>query len=283
MAYQNTVQDADKLYSEDEIVYIAAYSTSMTSDSLASLTGASWTNLGSLAEFSRESKIETQQPPSQNVQHTQIISKMAETINLTIQELSPTNYNKLLGATAQSQIVAGSSTSASETYAAAAKSADQFIAFANQSWSTTSATIPIIPTGIVISGSSTYVLQQDYDIIQDSNKNYGIIFFSTGGFSSTQAITNAYSFVPKASNILWHGGADEITPVMLKVYTIQADNRTITTYYPRAEYVSGGSLNDKAGGSGEYKDIKFTLEAKEHQSFTYNGKKQFKIEVQTTV
>ena len=66
---QATVQSTNALYSEDQIVYIASYSTSMTNDSLSSLTGASWTHLGALTEFSREGKLETQQPPSMNVEH----------------------------------------------------------------------------------------------------------------------------------------------------------------------------------------------------------------------
>jgi hypothetical protein len=281
---QNTIQSTGVLYPEDEIVYIADYSTSMVNDSLASLTGASWTNIGALTEFSRESAIETTQPPSVNVEHEQQVSKMAENINLTIQELNMTNYNKLMGSLAQAQTVAGSSTAGSDSHAAGIYSTatDQFVKFKNQSWSSTSASLPISPTSIVVIGTSTYVLTQDYNIGRDANGDYGIFLQSTGAYSSTQALTINYDYVKKAQSILWHGGADKITPCMLKVYSLYADGRTITAYYPRVEYVSGGAITDKSNGSGEYKDMKFSLQAREHEYFTYNSKKQYKIEIQTT-
>ncbi len=281
---QNTVQSTNALFPEDAIMYIANYSTSMTNDSLVSLTGATWTNLGALTEMSAESKIETKQPASVNVEHEQVISKMAETINVTIQELNMTNYNKLMGQTAQSVSVAGSTTSAIETYAAGSVStaAEKFYRFDNQNWTSTSATIPITPSNIVISGSSTYVIGVSYEVLQDEDSYWGWKIESTGAFTSTSALTISYGFTPKSQSILYHGGADTLQPCMLKIYSIYADGRTITTYYPRVEYVSGGSINHKAGGSGEFKDMKFGLEAREHQSYTYNSRKQYKIEVQTT-
>ena len=279
---QNVVQSSDALYIEDQIAYYATYSTSLTDDSLAGISGASWTNLGALSEFSRESAIETQQPPSQNVEHEQIISKMAENINITLQELNMTNYNVIMGSPAQAVTVAGTTSSTSESYAAAviSTSAEKLYLFTQQNWTT--AVAPITPSSIIISGSSTYVLDQDYEILQGPNNYWGFVMFSTGAFTSTDTIALTYAFTPKSQSQLWHGGADELTPFMVKVYSIYADSRTVTTYYPRVEYVSGGSINDKAQGSGEYKDMGFTLQAREHPDYTYNSRKQFKIEVQTT-
>ena len=280
---QNTVQSTGVLYPEDEIVYIAAYSTSMTNDSLTSLTGAAWTNLGALSDFSRDSKVESAQPPSQNVDHDQIITSQAETINLTIQELNQANYNQLLGGVAQAQAVTGSSTATTDTYAAglmASTVANTFVPFKNQSWSTTSATIPIVPTGIFLAGSSTYVLGTAYQIVQDPYKNWGVTVYSTGPYTSTQAMVLSYSYMRKAQSVLWHGDANSATPFMLKVYSVYSDGRTITTYYPSVNYISGGAVNDKK--TGEFKDMKFTLEAREHKAFTYTSRKQFRVDIQTT-
>ena len=279
---KNTVQSTNALYPEDEIVYIAPYSTSMTDDSLTSLTGASWTNIGAVTAFSREAAVETQQPPAQNVEHEQQISKNAENISVTIQELNMTNYNKLMGNTAQSLAVAGTSTSASDTYAAAALNSVKFEKFKNQSYTSTSASIPVTPTSIVVAGSSTYATPADYEVIQNENSEFGLLFTSTGSFSSTQSFTIAYDFTPKAQSILFHGGADELTPFMLKTYSLFADGRTLTSYYPRVEYQSGGAIADKDNASGEYKDMAFSLQAREHESYMYNSRKQFKVEVQTT-
>jgi hypothetical protein len=282
---QNTVQSSDALYPEDEIVYIATYSTSMTNDSLASLTGASWTNIGALSEFSRDAKIETQQPPSQNVEHQQVISRMVETINLSIQELKMANYRKLSGLTAYSTNTAGTTATTSYSYTTSAfpsTAIEMFIEFKSQNWSSTHAERPVTPGSIIITGSSTYVLDQDYLVLQNENYHFGFAIQTTGNISSTISLTVAYSFAPKAQDILVYGGADELTPFMLKIYSLYADGRTITTYYPRVEYVSGGSINDKQGNSGEFKDMKFSLEAREHESYIWNSKKVLRIDIQTT-
>ena len=284
MPYQNTVQSTSKLYLADEIVYIASYSTSMTNDSLASLTGASWTNLGALAEFSREAKIEAVTPPSQNVLHETVINTMGETINLTVQELTQANYNKLMGGAGQSVTVAGTSTSATETYSTSALStaAPKFVKFQNQNWSSTSATIPVTPASIVIYGSSTYVVGStgDYIVTQNEDSEWGWLMNSTGNADLSTSIHVAYTYAPKAQSILYMGGADNLTPFMLKVYSVYSDGRMLTAYYPYVNYLSGGAIADKK--LGEYKDIKFGLEAKEHPSFTYLSKRQFRIDIQST-
>lgn len=279
---QNTVQSTNQLYPEDQIVYVADYSTGLVVDSLASLTGASWSNIGALAEFSREAKIETQQPPSMNVEHAQQISKMSETLNLTIQELNQAVYNKLMGNTAQAVTVAGSSTNATDTYSSNTVNFDKLYLFNNQNWSSTSSTLPVTPASIVLYGSSTYVIAKDYDIIKDQNGQFGFVVFSTGGGTTASTYVLTYTFAPKAQSILYHGDADSLSPFMMKVYSIYSDGRTLTTYYPRVEYISGGAINDKAGNSGEFKDMKFSLEAREHDSYTYQSRNIYKIEVQTT-
>lgn len=276
---QNTVQSTSKLYLADEIVYIADYSTSMTNDSLNSLTGASWVNLGALTEFSREANIEAVTPPSQNVEHETVINRMAETINLTIQELLQSNYNKLLGGSGQAQTVAGSSTNTSVTYAAGVVSTavEKFYKFPQQNYSSTGVAVP---GSVVISGSSTYVAGVSYEVIQDSNGDFGFFITSTGAHTSTSALVVAITYAPKAQEILWHGGADSLTPFMLKVYSVYSDGRAITAYYPYVNYVSGGAVTDK--NIGEFKDIAFTVEAKEHPTFLYNSRKQFRIDIQST-
>lgn len=279
---QATVQSTNALYAEDQIVYIASYSTSMTNDSISDLSGATWTNLGALTEFSREAKLETQQPPSMNVEHEQIISKMAETINVGIQELNMTNYNKLMGSVGYSTNTVGSATTAADVYSTGALDDDMFIKFKNQSWSSTHASIPISPAGIVVQASSTFALDADYMVMQNENLEWGIMLLSSGSFSTATTHLIKYSFVPKGSNILAFGGADELTPFMMKVYSIYADGRTLTSYYPRVEYVSGGAISDKDQASGAFKDMKFGLEAREHQSFTWDSKKRYRIDIQTT-
>jgi hypothetical protein len=284
MSFQNTVQSTSKLYLADEIVYIASYSTGMANDSYASLTGASWTNLGALSEFSREPKIDASTPPSQNVEHETVITRMAETINLTVQELTQANYNKLMGGSAQAVSISGSSTAIIESYSTGTLSTAviSFHKFTQQNWSTTSATIPISPTGIVIGGSSTYVLGVSYDVIQNEIFEWGFVVVSTGGITSSAAITVNYSYTPKSASVLYHGGADNLTPYMMKVYSVYSDGRALLTYYPYCNYMSGGAVSDKAGGKGEYKDMKFTIEAKEHPTYTYLNRKQFRIDIQTT-
>lgn len=283
MPYQNTVQSTSKLYLADEIVYISTYSTSMTNDSLASLTGAAWTNLGALSEFSREAKIEAVTPASQNVLHETVINTMGETINLTLQELTQANYNKLMGGAGQAVATVATATTAADSYSTSAfpsTAAAKFIKFKNQSWSTTSATIPISPSGIVITGSSTHVLNNSYSVLQNEFNEWGFEIYTTGQISSTIALTVAYGYIPKASNALYMGGADNLTPFMLKVYSVYSDGRMLTAYYPYVNYISGGAIADKK--LGEYKDIKFTVEAREHPSFTYLSKRQFRIDLQST-
>lgn len=281
---QNRVQSTDALFTEDQIVYIADYSSNMTNDSLVSLTNATWTNIGSLTEFGREAAIETVQPPSQNCEHEQQVASMKENVNVTIQELSQTNYNKMLGGTAQAVTVAGSSTSTTESYTTGniSTSIERFYPFAEQNWSSTSASIPVTPENIIIDGSSTYLADQDYLLLQNEDYYFGFAIQSTGAHTSTSTLGIAYDFAPKAQNILYHGGADELTPIMMKVYSIYSDGRTITTYYPRVEYQSGGAVADKGANSGEFKDMAFSLQAREHEFYTYSGRKQYKVEVQTT-
>jgi hypothetical protein len=279
---QTSVQSSDALYFEDLIFSIASYSTTLTDDSLSDVSGASWTNVGAVTEFSREGAIETSQPPAMNVEHEQQITKSAENLNVTIQELNMTNYNILNGSQAQAVTVSGTSTSASDTYAAAVLSANKFVKFKEQSWSSTSATIPIVPTDIIVGGSSTYTTPGDYETLQDSNNFWGLMFTSTGAFSSTQSFTIAYDLVPKAQTQLWYGGADELTPFMVKVDAVMSDGRQITSYYPRVEYVSGGAVADKGNASGEFKDMAFSLQAREHPDYTYTSRKQFRIDVQST-
>jgi hypothetical protein len=281
----NQVQSTGVLFPEDEIVYIAPHSTSMVNDALTSFTGAVWTNLGALAEVSRESGVESITPASQNVSFQSQISKQEEKINITLQELNMSNYNRLMGSPAQAVTVVGTSTSASTSYAAGfwSTATDKFFTFPQQSWSSTSASIPIVPTSIILSGSSTYVAGVTYRVTQNDSLNWGILLLSTGAISSTDTLTLSFDYKPKSQSILYHTEYDgSLTPFMLKFYSIYSDGRTITSYYPRVEYQSGGAIADKKGDSGEFKEMKFSLTAKLHDTYTYSGNKVYKVEVQTT-
>lgn len=83
-------------------------------------------------------------------------------------------------------------------------------------------------------------------------------------------------------DVLYSGDADVITPCMLWEIATYSDNRTRQTYFPRVFYVSGGSFNPKNQGSGEYGDMGFVLEARESTALTYNSRKQYRIELQST-
>jgi hypothetical protein len=281
---QNTVQSSNALFIEDQIVYVTSYSSAKPNDVLTGLSGASWTNIGALSEFSREAKIETQVPASQNVQHDPFVSKMGETINVSIQELNPDVYNMMMGSAAQSQIIAGSSTATySTSYPAGTVGTDQFYAFPQQNWSSTSSTLPAAPTSHVLSGSTgAYVNKVDYYIMKNEAGYYGYKLYSTGNHTSTNTLTVNVGYVPKAQDILWHGGADTLTPMAMKVYSVYSDGRALTSYYPYVNYMSGGAIRDKGDGSGEFKDMNFGMEAKEDPNWTYNGRKQFRVDVFTT-
>lgn len=201
---QNTVQNSSLLIPEDCIVYVASYSSTITT--LQELSSASWMNLGALAEFSVESANASVQPASLNVEHNQIITKEAETINVTLQEYNSSIVNILRGGSAQQ-----------------------------------------VSTNVTIVGSTVS--------------------------SSAAAI----------ADVLYSGDADSLSPMMIKVMTSLADGRTRWVFYPKVNYVSGGAApNPKAQGTGEFQTQAFTLEARESTAVTYNGRKQFRIEVFST-
>jgi len=83
---QNTVQNSSFLLPEDVILYVADYSSTYTT--LIELSSATWHNLGALTEYSRESANATVQPGAFNVEHNQLLTKEAETINFTMQEFN---------------------------------------------------------------------------------------------------------------------------------------------------------------------------------------------------
>lgn len=96
---QNTVQNSSLLFPEDCIVYVSTWSSAYTT--LTELSSATWYNLGALAEFSVESANASMQPASLNVEHKQVITKEAETINVTLQEFNSSIVNILRGNAAQ--------------------------------------------------------------------------------------------------------------------------------------------------------------------------------------
>jgi hypothetical protein len=96
---QNTVQNSSFLIPEDCIVYIAPFSSSITT--LVELSSAAWINVGAIAEFSLESANTAAVPASLNVEHETIITKEAEAINITLQEYNSSVVNLLRGSASQ--------------------------------------------------------------------------------------------------------------------------------------------------------------------------------------
>ena len=197
---QNSVQNSSVLYPEDMIAYVAVHSTAYTT--LSELSSATWYNIGALTEFSIESANASVQPPSINVEHDQVVTKEADTINMTIQEIN-------------SSIVA------------------------------------------ILRGAVSQQVSTDLSIV--------------GGTSAAGA------------EILYTGGAETLTPMLLWINSRYSDGRTKSIYYPYVHYVSGGGgSNPKAQGTGEYQDISFTLEARESTSLQYNSRNVFRIELEST-
>jgi len=68
---------------------------------LTELSSAAWINVGALSEFSVESANASVMPAALNVEHKQIITKEAETINLTLQEQNSSVVSILRGGLSQ--------------------------------------------------------------------------------------------------------------------------------------------------------------------------------------
>jgi hypothetical protein len=287
---QNVVQNKDELYLEDAIVYIASYSTSLTNDAITDITGASWTNIGSIGELTREAQIETVQPESFNVEHDQIITKESENITFTVQEINQTNINTLMGASGQA--VATSSTETSTNFVIAANTLSVFEPYKYPAQdfagnATTPQALASTDFTIYVDGSTAAAVPSSaYTIVQlnDGQGNYGISFLSTesSNVDLTQASSISYNYTPRANSQLWYGGADELTPYMIWISASMADGRQLDTYYPEVHYVSGGAITDSAQASGAFKNISFTVNARQHESFTYNNRRIYKIEQSST-
>lgn len=196
---QNTIQNSSWLYPEDVIVYISTARSTVTSLSLLQSSAVTWINVGALAEYNTESAVTSVTPPSFNVEHRAVISKEAETINMTLQELASSVVNILSGNRYQS-----------------------------------------------VSTSATSVGLSTIDVL------YG------GGFNGT------------------------LEPFILWEYAKYSDGRSRSRFFPATNYVSGGSPQPKAQGTGEYMTIPFTLEARESTTLIYNSRYQYKIEVYST-
>jgi hypothetical protein len=284
---QNVVQNKDDLYLEDVIVYIADYSTAMVNDSITSFTGASWTNIGSVGEFSRETAAETVTPDSFNVEHDQVITKEAENLTLNVQEIEFDIINKLKGLTGQQVTVSATATSTDFVIVASQLSLYESVKFPQQDFSG-SATVPqaISSTDVTIyvDGSTGVALTStSYSIVEmnDGQGNYGLVPISTG-WDVTLASSVTYNVTPKAQSITYNGGADEITPFMMWIDANMSDGRNIKSYYPEVYYVSGGAVADSAQGTGQYKNVPFSLQGREHKTYTYNSRRQYKVEIKST-
>lgn len=96
---QNTVQNSSFLIPEDCVVYVAEFSSNITT--LAELSSATWLNVGAIAEFGLESANASVVPPALNVEHDTVITKEADTINITLQEYNSSIVNILRGGASQ--------------------------------------------------------------------------------------------------------------------------------------------------------------------------------------
>lgn len=198
---QNTIQNSSWLYPEDVIVYIAQAVSSTLVNSLSGLqsTNVTWLNVGALAEYNTESAVTSVTPPAFNVEHRSVISKEAETINITLQELNSSIVNIMSGQRYQ-----------------------------------------------LVSTSSTNIGLSSIDVV------YG------GGYSGT------------------------LIPFYVWEYAKYSDGRSRSRFFPSVNYVSGGSPQPKAQGTGEYMTMPFVLEARESTAVIYNSRYQYKIEVYST-
>lgn len=82
------------------VLYVSTWTSAVTASSELS-TGFTWQNAGALTEFSLESANASAIPGSLNVEHESVITKEAETINITLQEDNPTIKNILRGEAGQ--------------------------------------------------------------------------------------------------------------------------------------------------------------------------------------
>lgn len=119
--------------------------------------------------------------------------------------------------------------------------------------------------------------------------NSSIVNYLRGGVSQ-QVSTNMSVLSTSSSNatvaldVMYSGDAGVITPCMLRFKTTLSDGRTKQVFYPRVLYVSGGAAsNPKAQASGEYQTQSFSLRAAESTALIYNSRKQYRIELFSTV
>ncbi len=119
--------------------------------------------------------------------------------------------------------------------------------------------------------------------------NSSIVNLLRGGVSqqvttSIGVFSTASSNVAVAVDVMYSGGADTITPCMLKFKTTLSDGRTKQIFYPKVLYVSGGAAsNPKGQGTGEYQDQAFSLRAAESTAILLNSRSVYRIECFSTV
>lgn len=117
--------------------------------------------------------------------------------------------------------------------------------------------------------------------------NSSIVNYLRGGVSqqvSTNLAAIGSSKTSVSLDVMYSGGADTITPCMLRFKTILSDGRTKQIFYPKVLYVSGGAAsNPKGQGSGEYQDQAFSLRAAESTAMAYTSRNVYRIECFSTV
>ena len=275
---QAEINSNNDLYVQDVKVWYATYIADPTDDSETDITSATWASLGALTEAGKESQRETAEPPAMNVVHSQIVTKEQTNISLTLQEINPTTLDVLMAGLIQTTTTAGTLVSdATQAIVSGSWAFNQFIPFENQNGdASTIAVTSIIAEYTGDTPATPYTLEAGTDYYLGTNDSglYGVYIVATSDVSElAQGIAVIYSYTPNASKTVWEGGADSIDPFMLRFSSVQGDGRTIEVYFPRCEYSSGGQITDKDKNSEEYKEMPFNFVAKEHESYTQNGRK----------
>jgi hypothetical protein len=272
---QETVQNTNDLYVEDMTISYADYISNPTDDSIADFTGASWTRLGAVEEGGSTSGIETATPPAMNVEHTNVTTVQQETIDLTVQELNADAIVKLMGGLVDKETVAGTPVAgASQVVASGGWGYNDFILIENQNGDGSAITVNSV------TGGTDGALVSGTDFFEGTNDagQYGVFVIDSATVTTeSQTMTIDYDYTPNAETRIYLGGQETQTQFMLRFQSTQSDGRQIDIIFPRVEYVSGGSIVHQAFNSESFKNIPFSLVAKEHDNYTQNGKKRLRI------
>lgn len=270
---QGTVQNTDNLYVKDAAVFYAEYDASFTT--AAQVTGASWTEIGSLTSAEKTSDRAAEAPPAMNVEHPHVVTLEEVTIALAVQELGATALNVLMKGITQIENIAGTPV-AGATHALTAGNwgYNDPILVENQNGDLTQLTINTV-TG---STDGLLVADTDYFIgVDQTGATIITVVDSVTVTTESQTMTIDYDYTPNATTRLWETEAEVLGEYMLKFEATMTDGRAVKTYYPRCTYAGGGEIADKDKDSAEFKDMSISIKAKLHPAVVRNGKKALKF------